>query len=72
VATSNTAFVSSINSTSGYSISANGTSPGNGTSSRQCSGMISMKRCKENPTYVFLFWELRGLSPNFHIHVSGA
>ncbi len=25
---------------------------------------------KENPIYVFLFWELRGLSPNFHIHVS--
>jgi hypothetical protein len=24
--------------------------------------------CKENPIYVFLFWELRG--PNFHIHVS--
>ncbi len=26
--------------------------------------------CNENPTYLFLFWELRGLSPNFHIHVS--
>ncbi len=26
--------------------------------------------CKENPIYVFLFWELRGLSPNFHIYVS--
>jgi hypothetical protein len=27
--------------------------------------------CKENPIYVFLFWELHGLSPNFfHIHVS--
>jgi len=26
--------------------------------------------CKENPIYAFLFWELRGLSPNFHIHVS--
>ncbi len=25
---------------------------------------------KENPIYVFLFWELRGLSPNFHMHVS--
>jgi hypothetical protein len=24
----------------------------------------------ENPMYVFLFWELRGRSPNFHIHVS--
>jgi hypothetical protein len=28
--------------------------------------------CNENPIYVFLFWELRGLSPNFHIHVSGS
>jgi hypothetical protein len=26
--------------------------------------------CKENHIYVFLFWELRGLSPNFHIPVS--
>ncbi len=26
--------------------------------------------CNENPIDVFLFWELRGLSPNFHIHVS--
>jgi hypothetical protein len=25
--------------------------------------------CNENPIYVFLFWELLGLSPNFHIHV---
>ncbi len=25
--------------------------------------------CKENPIYVFLFWELCGLIPNFHIHV---
>jgi hypothetical protein len=25
---------------------------------------------KENPIYVFLFWELRGLSPNFHVQVS--
>jgi hypothetical protein len=29
-----------------------------------------LSHCKENPIYVFLFWELRGLSPNFHIHVS--
>jgi hypothetical protein len=28
--------------------------------------------CKENLIYVFLFWELRGLSPNFHIYVSGS
>ncbi len=26
--------------------------------------------CKENPVYVFLFWELRCLSFSFHIHVS--
>ncbi len=26
--------------------------------------------CIENYVYVFLFWELRGLSPNFHVHVS--
>jgi hypothetical protein len=26
--------------------------------------------CNENRIYLFIFWELRGLSPNFHIHVS--
>jgi hypothetical protein len=26
--------------------------------------------CNANPIYVFLFWELRGLSPNFHKYVS--
>ncbi len=26
--------------------------------------------CNGNSAYIFLFWELRGLSPNFHIHVS--
>jgi hypothetical protein len=26
--------------------------------------------CNENPIYALLFWELRCLSPNFHIHVS--
>jgi hypothetical protein len=30
----------------------------------------SSLHCNANPIYVFLFWELRGLSPNFHIHVS--
>jgi hypothetical protein len=30
-----------------------------------------IKNCsKENPIYVFLFWELCGLSHNFHIHES--
>ncbi len=24
----------------------------------------------ENPIYVFLFWELLGINPNFHVHVS--
>ncbi len=27
-------------------------------------------RCKENPVFVFLSWELLGHSPNFHIHVT--
>ncbi len=31
---------------------------------------ICTKHCKENHVYVFIFWELLGLSPNFHIHVS--
>ncbi len=26
--------------------------------------------CNENHIFAFLFWELRGLSPNFHIRVS--
>ncbi len=26
--------------------------------------------CNENSTYLFLFWEQRSLSTNFHIHVS--
>ncbi len=26
--------------------------------------------CNENPIYVFVFWDLRSLSPNCHIHVS--
>ena len=32
--------------------------------------LLPLLHCKENPIYVFLFWELRGLNPNFHIHVS--
>jgi hypothetical protein len=32
--------------------------------------MASLPHCKENPIYVFLFWELLSLSPNFHTHVS--
>jgi hypothetical protein len=28
---------------------------------------IPVIHCKENPIYVFLFWKLHGLSPNFHI-----
>ncbi len=26
--------------------------------------------CNESPIYVFIFWELPGLSPNFYVHVS--
>jgi hypothetical protein len=26
--------------------------------------------CNGNSVYIFLFWELRGLSPNLHIYVS--
>jgi hypothetical protein len=29
-----------------------------------------LSHCNENPIYLFLFWELRGLIPNIHIHVS--
>jgi hypothetical protein len=32
--------------------------------------LISRLHCNENPIYIFLFWKLRGFSPNFHIHVS--
>jgi hypothetical protein len=31
---------------------------------------VGTTHCDENAIYVFLFWELLGLSPNFHIHVS--
>ncbi len=33
-------------------------------------GTDEVAHCKENPIYVFLFWEFRGLSPNFNIYVS--
>ncbi len=33
-------------------------------------GMFYLLHCNENPIHVFLFWELRVLSPNFNIHVS--
>jgi hypothetical protein len=33
-------------------------------------GLLYMDTARKIPFYVFLFWELRGLSPNFHIHVS--
>jgi hypothetical protein len=32
--------------------------------------LYAEQHCNENPIYVFLFWKLRCLSPNFHIHVS--
>ena len=34
------------------------------------STLIVPLHCNGNSVYVFLFWELRGPSPNFHIHVS--
>jgi hypothetical protein len=37
---------------------------------REGEGGYNNELCQENPIYVFLFWELCGLSPNFHIHVS--
>jgi hypothetical protein len=36
----------------------------------QASGMIDLTHCNENPIYVSPEKELRGLSPNFHVHVS--
>ncbi len=33
---------------------------------------IQVPNCNENLNYVFLFWELRSLSPNFHIHMSAS
>jgi hypothetical protein len=32
--------------------------------------IICFQHCNGNPIYVLLFWKLRGLSPNFHTHVS--
>ncbi len=31
---------------------------------------LESTHCNGNSVYIFLFWEQRGLSPNFHIHVS--
>jgi hypothetical protein len=33
-------------------------------------GKLLSVHCNGNSVYVFLLWELRGLSLNFHIHVS--
>ncbi len=33
---------------------------------------LQRMHCNENHIYVFLFWELRGLSPNIHIYVSAS
>jgi hypothetical protein len=32
--------------------------------------MAKKAHCNKNPIYVFLLWEMRGLSPYFYIHVS--
>ncbi len=37
---------------------------------KQVSTRCSITHCNGNSVYIFLFWELRGLIPNFHIHVS--
>jgi hypothetical protein len=31
---------------------------------------IAATHCNGNPIYVFLFWEMGGLSSDFHIHLS--
>ncbi len=41
-----------------------------GTSSTQIYLFLIIIHCNENPIYVFLEKELRGLIPNFYIHVS--
>ena len=38
---------------------------------RRCLGR-NLLHCNGNSVYIFLFWELRGLSPSFYIHVSWA
>jgi hypothetical protein len=35
-----------------------------------CKLQLKEVHCNENPIYVFLYWELCGLCPNFHIYVS--
>jgi hypothetical protein len=56
-------------STAGYSLAERVTCVIHATTG--WSGMKSASlHCNENPIYVFLFWELVGLSPSFHIHVS--
>jgi hypothetical protein len=37
---------------------------------RQAGALTTKLHSKETPIYVFLFWKLRGLSPNLHFHVS--
>jgi hypothetical protein len=32
--------------------------------------LIRKVHCNENPIHVFLFWELCGIVPDFHVHVS--
>jgi hypothetical protein len=44
------------------------TPPSQGSPSTYSRGRTSGIHCNENPIYVFLFWELRGLSPNLHFH----
>jgi hypothetical protein len=39
-------------------------------SRRKLAERAMMMHCNGNPIYLFLFWELRGLILNFHIHLS--
>jgi hypothetical protein len=39
-------------------------------SKQVCERFLATLHCNGNSVYIFLFWELRCLSPNFHIHVS--
>jgi hypothetical protein len=47
-----------------------GCAGGGGQGSHPLLQVSARAHCNENPINVFLFWELRDLSPNFHIHVS--
>ena len=43
---------------------------GNGAGGLRQDSCVTQLHCNGNSVYIFLFWELSGLGPNFHIHVS--